>query len=607
MKKRILFLATLFILFIGIFILQKPFFMLYNDTFAQDCSFKDYLMVILYGLKLDSTMAGYLIVVPFLIVFASIWLHKMNLKKILLTYHIIIAFLVSLIFIVDMTLYEFWNFKLDATVFFYLDSPSNAAASVSTWFIFVRLIIILIITAILFGLFIKVTPGKGLPVVKKKIGSTIIMLLLGGVIFIFIRGGVTESTANVGRVYFSSNQFLNHSAVNPCFSLFYSLGKSEDFASQFNFFPEEKRAQLVNGLYPQTSINTEKILKTDRPNILIIQLESFTANFIEPMGGEPDVTPNLNRLIDEGVFFTHCYANSFRSDRGTVCNFSGYLGLPTTSVMKIPAKSQTLPAIAKSLEKVGYATDFLYGGDIDFTNMQSYFRGTGYQNITSDKDFTYKEQHTHAWGVNDEITFNHLYNVIKDRKDSLWHTGFFTLSSHDPFIVPYHRLEDKITNAIAYTDDCLGTFIEKLKQTPAWDNLLIICIPDHGYCYPKHVSKHDPVFFHIPMLWLGGAIEKPMKIDKIVNQADMAATLLGQLNLPHDDFKFSRDVLSDSYTYPFAFTTFNNGLTFRDSTGISVYDNTADMIILEEPSHSTDRLDKGKAILQTLYDDLGNK
>ena len=610
MKRRIVYLVTLFALYILVFVLMKPVFMLYNDTFAQDCSLKDFGMVMLYGLKLDSTMAGYLIVVPFLLIWTSIWYYKINLRKVLFAYYAVIALLISLVGIVDMTLYEFWNFKLDATIFFYLDSPVDAFASVSVWFTLVRLIVILILTVILFWAFMRITPGKVLPVIygtNKKLGGSLLMILLGGLIFIAIRGGVTESTSNVGRVYFSSNQFLNHSAVNPCFSLFYSLGKSEDFAGQFNFFPEEKRALLFEGLYNTKSIHTKKLLKTTRPNILIIQMESFTGAFIEALGGEAGVTPNLNKLTKEGVFFTNCYANSFRSDRGTVCNFSGYLGLPTTSPMKIPAKSQTLPGIARTLYEAGYTTDFLYGGDIDFTNMQSYFRSTGYQDITSDKDFTYQERHTHAWGVNDDITFEYLAKVIKERKDSLWHTGFFTLSSHDPFIVPYHRLENKITNAIAYTDECLGKFITEVKQTPAWDNLLIICIPDHGYCYPAHVTKHDPVFFHIPMLWLGGAVNEPMVIDKIVNQSDMAATLLGQMDLPHDEFNFSRDVFSESYKYPFAFTTFNNGFTFRDSTGISVYDNNADMIILEQPSHSDDRLDKGKAILQTLYDDFGGR
>ena len=108
-------------------------------------------------------------------------------------------------------------------------------------------------------------------------------------------------------------------------------------------------------------------------------MEGFGGVFVESLGGVPDVSPNLERLSKEGVFFTNCYANSFRTDRGTVCTFSGYQSFPTVSVMKSPAKSRTLPSIAGKLREQGYATDFLYGGDINFTNMKSYLLGSGYQ------------------------------------------------------------------------------------------------------------------------------------------------------------------------------------------------------------------------------------
>lgn len=612
MKKRILYLAAFYVVLLAIFAAMKPVFMLYNDTFSASCSGADYAQVVWQGLKLDTTMAGYLIVVPYLLVLASVWVARIPVRKVLALYYGLIAVLIALIEVVDMALYAFWNFKLDATIFFYLDSPVEAFASVSVWFTLVRLLAIVALAAGFYWLFRAVTPRGTFDAVRglaRRWAATGLMLLLGGLIFIAIRGGVTESTSNVGRVYFSNNQFLNHAAVNPCFSLFYSLGKSEDFASQFDFFEEEERARWMEGLFNTESRDTERVLNTTRPNVVIIQLESFTGAYVEALGGEAGVTPHLNRLSEEGVFFTHCYANSFRSDRGTVCNFSGYLGLPTTSPMKIPAKSQTLPGIARSLAGAGYVTDFLYGGDIDFTNMQSYLRSTGYQHITADVDFTFQERHMQAWGVADEVTFGRLAQTIRERTDSLWHTGFFTLSSHDPFDVPasFRRLENKKTNAIAYTDECLGRFIDELKGTEAWKNLLVVLIADHGYCYPDTVTKHDPVFFHIPMLWLGGAVKEPRRVDRIVTQADLAATLLGQMDLPHEEYTFSRDVFSATYTYPTAFTTFNNGLTFRDSTGISVYDNNAEAAILEQPSHSDDRLNKGKAILQTLYDDFGGR
>ena len=608
MKKRIAYISLYFFTVLLIFILQKPLFMLYNGSIEKGFGFTDYMQVMVHGASLDAATAGYLTAFPFLLVLISIWFRKFPLKKILYGYYILAAALISIIFVVDMALYTFWGFKLDASVFLYIDSPKEALASVSVGFILLRVLAILLLIALNSWVLLKITPSV-LTATRKRIAGTAGMLLLGGVLFIIIRGGVTESTSNIGQVYFSNEPFLNHSAVNPDFSLLSSMGKSQDFASEFNFFDEEKRAALFDGLYPTTDGDSIiQVLNTKRPNILIILMEGFGGAFVEPLGGLPDVTPHFNRLSKEGVFFTNCYANSFRTDRGTVCTFSGYLGLPTASVMKIPAKSRTLPAIAEGLSKAGYKTDFLYGGDINFTNMKSYLLSTGYQRLTANTDFSLAEQTSNAWGVNDDITFEYLYNQLRNRKEEgPWHTAFLTLSSHEPFEVPYHRLEDKIPNAFAYTDECLGKFIDRLKQTPAWKDLLVICLPDHGFYYPREGSNAMPRFYHIPLLWLGGAVKQPMQVDKIMNQTDLAATLLGQLGLEHTAFTFSRNVLGSDYKYPFAFYSFNNGFSFRDSTGVTVFDNNSGSILFDEPEADESRLDKGKAILQTVYDDLGNR
>lgn len=608
MKKRIAYISLYFFTVLLIFILQKLLFMLYNGSIEKGFGFADYMQVMIHGASLDAATAGYLTAFPFLLVLISIWFRKFPLKKILYGYYILAAALISIIFVVDMALYTFWGFKLDASVFLYIDSPKEALASVSVGFILLRVLAILLLIALNSWVLLKITPSV-LTATRKRIAGTAGMLLLGGVLFIIIRGGVTESTSNIGQVYFSNEPFLNHSAVNPDFSLLSSMGKSQDFASEFNFFDEEKRAALFDGLYPTTDGDSIiQVLNTKRPNILIILMEGFGGAFVEPLGGLPDVTPHFNRLSKEGVFFTNCYANSFRTDRGTVCTFSGYLGLPTASVMKIPAKSRTLPAIAEGLSKAGYKTDFLYGGDINFTNMKSYLLSTGYQRLTANTDFSLAEQTSNAWGVNDDITFEYLYNQLRNRKEEgPWHTAFLTLSSHEPFEVPYHRLEDKIPNAFAYTDECLGKFVDRLKQTPAWKDLLVICLPDHGFYYPREGSNAMPRFYHIPLLWLGGAVKQPMQVDKIMNQTDLAATLLGQLGLEHTAFTFSRNVLGSDYKYPFAFYSFNNGFSFRDSTGVTVFDNNSGSILFDEPEADESRLDKGKAILQTVYDDLGNR
>lgn len=215
--------------------------MLYNGACEKGVSFVDYLKVLYHGFTLDAATTGYLTALPWLIILVSIWFRRFPLRKLLVGYYALIALATTLVFIGDMALYPFWGFKLDASIFLYLDSPKNAMASVSVGFILIRVLCILILSALLtWGLY-KMTPAQlpQVPQVRKRLTGSLVTILLGGILFIIIRGGVTESTSNVGQAYFCDNEFLNHSAVNPDFSLLSSISKTTDFAQQFNFFDEE--------------------------------------------------------------------------------------------------------------------------------------------------------------------------------------------------------------------------------------------------------------------------------------------------------------------------------------------------------------------------------
>ena len=620
MKKRLLFLLTSYIMWLPLLAIQKPIFLCYHQDLANGCTLNDYLQVITHGLLLDCTIAGYLTVLPLLMTLISVWLPGTGYRKLLKGYFSCMAILIAAIFAVDVALYGYWGFRLDATLFFYLQSPGDAMASVPMGQFFAQLLLFAIYAAGMYWVLKRfIVPLFPDTAVEKPVVGSVGILFLAGLLFIPIRGGVTTSTANVGMVYFSNNQFLNHSAINPCFSLLASLSKQQDFAAQFDFFPEEERKEIFEDLLNRSPQGLDKEnqkkctndsgliqLHEEKPNILIILTESFSANALDPT---QDIMPNYNRLRNEGIFFSNLYANSFRTDRGIVATLNGYLAQPTTSIMKYPAKSQTLPSIAKVLTTNGYVADMLYGGDINFTNMQSYFYSSGYSRITADRDFPITSRLS-KWGANDDITFRHLYKEIKNRDtQSPWLTTFLTLSSHEPFDVPYHRLDEVglYPNSVAFTDSCIGNFIDQLKKLPVWKNTLVILVSDHGYPYPADVKNEEPRRYQIPMLWLGGVIQKPAVITRYANQTDLAATLLHLLGLPHEDFTFSRNIFSPDYP-EYAFYTYSNGFGFIDSTGVTVYDNEGNKPIIESTQEGSDlRIRKGKALLQTLYDDLGGR
>ena len=251
----------------------------------------------------------------------------------------------------------------------------------------------------------------------------------------------------------------------------------------------------------------------------------------------------------------------------------------------------------------------LYGGDINFTNTNGYLLSTGYERTFGEDAFTPAERATHNWGVTDHITFDRLYRMVTEAPvGKPWHIAFLTLASHEPWQVPYGRIKgDEVANAFAYLDDCLGRFIARFRQTMQWRNTLVVILPDHGSGYPSGLTDDNPRKSHIPMIWTGGAVRRPLVVDKICNQSDLPATLLGAMGLPHGDFRFSRNVMSRAYKRPSAVHTWSEGIFWLDDTGLTVINLLAapQRVMLDTPRPSAARSAAANAFLQTAYDDLG--
>ena len=616
MLQRILYIIKVYVVFVLAFVLAKPAFMVYQ-TNAQPFTFGDVWQVIRHGLSLDLSTALYFILLPYLVVIVSVWWPSRKvLGSILKIYYAIAALVLSLAFVADTSLYEFWGFKLDASVLQFLDGTGHATDSVSTGFVVVRFVCFLAVAALLFFVLSRIrkpflatrTFAPSFPRIlenpRSSLLTTILFLLLIPLLVVGIRGGTSVSTTNVGQVYFSQNQFLNHSAVNPVFSFLASFGKSTNDIPDYHFFPEE---QLPRDLFSTPQGSVSRCITTIQtpptlPNVLLIIMESCGGQFTE-LGGNAHVTPNLTRLAHEGIYFTRCYANSWRTDRGMLSIMSGYPALPKTSIMKMPSKVRTLPSIARTLQREGYKTAFLYGGDANFTNTRGYLLSTGVETIVSEDDFTSEQRGSSKWGVCDSIAFDRLYEMAVPYP-SPWFLTFLTLSSHEPWTVPMPtKFQDEKLNAFYYLDLCLGRFIERFRKTEAWNHTLVVIIPDHGIKY-KDQDETKEIRSHIPMIWTGGVVDGPLHIDRLCNQSDLAATLLGQLRLKHDDFTFSRDVLSPDYTRPFAMHTFPEGFSVVDSTGFNVYDLNSQK---QTVGHSQDAIQLGKAVLQITADDLRNR
>ena len=634
--KQIIWFVKTYATFVVLFVLQKPLFLFLEKGSATqpvDNIFTELPAVIWHGLPLDLSMAGYLSVIPGFLSIAVVWLKRDLVKPIMNIYFIIASLFITCSFLLNASLYPYWKYPLDSTpLFYFFTSPADAIASVSIWQVILSIVILIVLTiGVWFTLrmrgekrqqYSRYSYGYGgfgsgkrnrFDDFDRHRGRTsIILLLLTGLLFLPIRGGITVSTMNTGQAYYSQNAYLNHSAVNPLFSLMESITHQEDFASQYRFMKDKEADKIFATMTSTSDENTYPLLneatfKKGTPDILIVIMESFANDIIPSMGSYKDVAVCLDSIAQQSILFTRFYANSFRTDRGMVSILSGYPAQPTTSIMRYPRKTSQLPSIARNLAKYkNYKTTYYYGGDADFCNMRSYLVSQGYQHIISDANFPIEDKLS-KWGVPDHILAAKMMEDIKAQQNEKrpMLRILQTSSSHEPFEVPYHRLKDKRLNAFAYTDSVMGAIVREYRKLPKWKNTLIVFVPDHVGGYKENLNDHDRSRYQIPLILAGGAISRPMKVGIIGSQHDIAATLLGQLGVEHREFTFSKNMMSDA-TPKFAFFAVNDAFGIVSEENSLIYDNRAKRIVYDKGEKGFN-LKRGQAYLQKLYDDLAKK
>ena len=607
MSRKHLTIAAIYLTSVVLMALQKPLFLLWYAEQAAEASSAELLGVSLNGLLLDSTVAGYICAIPWLVMLAGIWITipQGAMRRILNIYFFAIAVIASLMVAVDFGLFRHWGFRLDSTIIPYLATPKEAAASVTWSDLWPAVLLFVAYAALMIAIWRGVTKiyrSERVSILRRA-GQTIIWLVVGGLIFLAIRGGTGTSPANVSKVYFSDNMFLNQAATNPIFSFLSSASRSELKEGDYRYFSDEECDTRFEQF--QASADTTSVLNTPRPNVVLIILESFGRTITDEIIDGKEVTPHLNSLKSEGIWFENLFANSFRTDRGTVAIMSGYPTHPKVSIMKYPQKAHTLPAIARSLRAEGYTTTFTYGGDANFTNTISYLYGTGIERVTDQRTLPF-DVPLAQWGYADDVVCDYFADEVLElaATEKPYFATLLTLSSHEPFDVPYSAFENKILNAAAFTDEYVGKMIERWKHSPAWEDMLVVLIADHGIAYPKELQTGELPRQRVPMLWTGGAVKQGgVVVNDFSSQADLAATLLQQMNIATDEFEFSKDIFSPA-TPHYGFWTFNNGFGLISQEGYVRYDCTNNTVIEGEGDNVEEFTLDGQAIIQKMHNDL---
>ncbi|MEO8413733.1 MAG: LTA synthase family protein [Ginsengibacter sp.] len=519
--------------------------------------------------------------------------------------------MLSFITTADLELYTAWGYRMDATPLQYFKSPKEMGASVSSAPLFLLLIIFLIFSAFFTWLFKKyVYRFVQMKPADLSFAQVAVSLFLAAFLFVPIRGGIQKIPMNQSDVYFSEKLFADHAALNLPWNIVFSILNKNSNVNPFHYFSKDKARQLVAELYNTGPVKIPTILAVKKPNIIFIIMESFTAKFVGCLGGEPGVTPNLDKIAAGGLLFTHIYAAGDRSEKGQVAVLSGYPNQAITSIIKTPTKTQKLSSITQSLEVEGYHTSYTYGGELEFANIKSYLVNVGFDRLVSKYSFPVAERTT-SWGVHDQFVFNRFFEDIKNEPPPFFAT-IFTLSSHEPYDVPMaprFKGKDETTkfkNSVAYTDSCIGIFMSRLKNDPLWGNTLVVFVADHGHPLPGHDPNDRPSKFHIPLIFAGGALKVKGVVTTMGSQTDIVTTVLDQLGISSRMFKWGKDLL-DSSAHSFAFYNFNNGFGFVTPRGIVTLDNVSKKIIYQTGKTDSNSVNNGKAYMQFSYQDFLNR
>jgi len=534
-----------YLAFISLFFAGRVvLFTLYYERFSQ--TDVNYWLTFLYGLKMDTIIASGALLIPLIL----LSLFPKRLKGFVnrfLTGYFLVALLLF-IYIENATVPFFAEYDVRPNFLFveYLIYPKEVFTMIFSAYKLELLIAIIMMIAAGY-VFIK---NKALhdfePVFEVHYFKR--FLLFFPLIFVLamgIRSSFGHRPANISDAMYSSDRVVNEITKNSLHSIAYAIYTNQKYGhKKLEQYGEMDITEAMARVSEQLNINLsdnqspfrrqEKThFPTDKPKNLVIFLqESLGAQFVEVTGGQPGLTPNFNRLSQEGILFTNLFSNGTRSIRGIAGSVSGNFSVPGKGVIKRNKSQSDFFTIASLLKPYGYHSQFLYGGESRFDNMRGWFLGNGFDEIIDQPKFVNPE-FVGTWGVSDEDLVNRAHQEFKrmHEQQKPFAAVMFSTTYHSPFDFPSGKIEliegipeKSELNAIKFADYAIGRFMEQAKTEEYYNDTVFVILADHNI----RVRGSDmlPVkLYHIPGMILGGGIE-PLVVDRLTTQPDVLATAL---------------------------------------------------------------------------------
>ncbi|WP_461486453.1 LTA synthase family protein [Pedobacter sp.] len=619
MFKSLTFFVRYLVFWLLYFAVDRFLFMFIFHVKLRGIPLSEKLATYYHALRLDLSTAAYITVIPLLIYTFNYFSGKEKINfNWVRYYNAVLLVLFSIISVANFNIYREWGSKINArAIEFAILTPNESLASGASSPISLTIFILLILLIVGFYLnFILIK--RQIIFVKTPIRTKVtIALLFLSFNFLLIRG-ISATPNSQSTAYFSNYQILNHTSLNTIWNLVSSMLSSNQVnKNPYRYFDQKQADLTINQLYHVEKDSTTAILNTNKPNVVVFILESFTADLTQSLGNEQGITPNLDSLAKNGVLFSNIYATGNRTDKGLIGSLASFPTLGIASMVKWPDKMQKIPALSQKFYANGYQTSFYYGGESEFDNYKAFILGHKYKKLV-DKNSFKSDQINPKWGAYDGWVFNKQLSDANISKQPFFST-ILSLTNHEPFDLPVAykfgqaNNTQKFKSTAFYTDSCIGSYLSEAKKQPWYKNTLFVFIADHGHSLPK--AKHEiyePQRYHIPLIFYGDVIKEEFRgkdFSQTGSQLDLSATLLAQLKINSKEFKWSKNLLNPYYRH-FAYFSWDNGFGFIENGHTVTFDNFGKSILYnsnpEDAKKTNEILTLGKSYLQSVYQQFIN-
>ena len=363
------------------------------------------------------------------------------------------------------------------------------------------------------------------------------------------------SLPHLAKLENGDNIFANELQANGLYKFYRAFQNSSlDYNTFYPTLPEAKVQSILQaqGITP-FSIQTINASSPElRKNIVLITIESYSAEFMKHYGNTQNITPFLDTLSDQSMFFTNLYAVGNRTVRGLEAVTLCLPPSPGESVVKRKDNKQKF-STGSILQSKGYAVNYLYGGDAYFDNMEDFFGGNGYAIVDKKKMKPEEITFSNVWGVCDEDMAQKAIRVMNEesQKGNPFFNHWMTVSNHRPFTYPEHKINIDANSksregGVKYTDYALRQFFKAAQKQPWFANTVFVIVADH--CASSSGKTELPLHkYRIPALIYAPGFIKPQKITTLMSQIDVMPTLFGLLHLKYKSKFIGKDIFSPNY------------------------------------------------------------